>query len=101
MPVTQSQLRGEHLEKAVAIFGLIPAAAWLLYFGFRPGSRQGEFQAVIRVFLLGCAVTIPGGLLEHLTGARISHSDVSYAVAVSFGLIAPIEEGLKLLVESV
>ncbi len=51
----------------------------------------------MRVFLLGCALTIPGGMLEYLTGAQITKTDLSYSVAVSFGLIAPIEEGMKLL----
>jgi RsiW-degrading membrane proteinase PrsW (M82 family) len=52
---------------------------------------------VIRVFLWGCALTLPAVLLEKLTNAQISWPTLWQSFAASFFLIAPIEESFKLL----
>ncbi|MFC1835177.1 PrsW family intramembrane metalloprotease [Thermodesulfobacteriota bacterium] len=52
---------------------------------------------VARVFLAGCLCTMPVLLVEHLTDATLVQDDLLAAARVSFLLIAPAEELLKLV----
>ena len=68
-----------------------------MYAFFKGRARSKTFSNVFRVFLWGCASTIPTGLIEHLTGAGLIQETILRSAAVSFFLIGPIEEGFKLL----
>jgi RsiW-degrading membrane proteinase PrsW (M82 family) len=74
----------------------LPGVLWLAYFFFRRGRWSISFGNVCRVFLWGCACTIPAGLLEHITDARVDHEGFAWSAAASFLLVAPIEEFFKL-----
>lgn len=52
---------------------------------------------MVRVFLWGCVLTVPAGLLEHITNARVEQETLLQSARVSFLLIAPVEEFFKLL----
>ncbi|MBI5251572.1 MAG: PrsW family intramembrane metalloprotease [Desulfomonile tiedjei] len=89
--------RGESLELPYAFLGLIPGAAWLLYFHWTKGRHQRSFTNVLRVFLWGCFCTLPAGIIEHVTGAGLRQDTVLSSAAVGFLLIGPIEELSKLV----
>jgi protease PrsW len=55
------------------------------------------FGRIIRVFLLGCACTLPAILVEQMSGATLRQDTITKSVLVSFFLIAPIEEFFKLI----
>lgn len=93
----QSQLRGRRLEYAYAILGFLPSLLWLLYFYRRDRSRPRSFRIVLRVFLYGCASTIPTFLTGQITGATILKETLFESAVASFCLIAPSEEFFKLL----
>jgi RsiW-degrading membrane proteinase PrsW (M82 family)/RNA polymerase subunit RPABC4/transcription elongation factor Spt4 len=52
---------------------------------------------VVRVFLAGCACTIPVGVIEHATGAGLVQDTLFRSGTMSFLLIAPLEELSKLV----
>lgn len=90
-------MRGDDLDKAYVILGVIPGLAWLTYFWLRGAGGNGSFSRMVRVFLLGCICTVPAAILERLTGATLVQETVGRSVAVSFLLVAPLEEFFKLV----
>jgi protease PrsW len=79
------------------MLGLVPGAVWLTYCYWKGRGRRKSFSPVLRVFLWGCASTLPTGLIEHVTGAGLMQETILRSAGVSFFLIGPIEEGFKLL----
>ncbi|MEW6111451.1 MAG: PrsW family glutamic-type intramembrane protease [Thermodesulfobacteriota bacterium] len=92
-----SQFRGDVLEYLYLILGLVPALAWLAYFYRKDPYRPWSFDNIGRVFLWGCLCTVPAAIFEHLTQASVGPGSLWRSFGLSFLLIAPIEEGLKLL----
>lgn len=70
---------------------------WLAYFYARGSRYRQSFGNVLRVFMWGCAVTVPAVIVEGLTGAGLIRGPLIHSTAVSFFLIGPIEEFFKLL----
>ncbi len=89
--------RGRTLDNWSLVLGMVPGLVWLAYFSRKSLRPYRHFRHVLRVFLWGCAVTVPAGLLEHLTHARVEQQSLEQSIAVSFLLIAPLEEAFKLL----
>jgi protease PrsW len=85
------------LDLPFAFLGLIPGAAWLLYFYWKSGRYSSSFSNVLRVFVWGCFCTIPAGVVEHVMGAGLRQDTLLTSTAVGFFLIGPIEEFSKLL----
>lgn len=94
---SQSQSRGQRLEYAYAILGFVPSLLWLLYFHRRGSGRPRSFPVVVRVFVYGCASTIPTFVVGQITGASIIKETLLESAIASFCLIAPSEEFFKLL----
>lgn len=92
----QSQWRGESLSIPYPLLGLVPGIAWLIYFCGKDRRRRYSFSNVLKVFLWGCAVTLPTGVVEQATGAALKQETLWASAAVSFLLIGPVEESLKL-----
>lgn len=76
--------------------GLVPGIIWLIYFYRKARGRPGFFENIGRVFLAGCACTIPVGIIEHITGAGLIQDTLLRAGLMSFLLIGPLEELSKL-----
>jgi len=93
----QSQFRGDELKASYVLLGAVPGLAWVLYFYWKDGRGSSSFHNIARVFLCGCACTIPAALVEHVTDARVDQETLLRAGMTSFFLIAPIEEFFKLL----
>jgi protease PrsW len=89
--------RGAELEKTLPILGLLPGLIWLLYSRWRCGYRPRAFENLVRVFVWGCACTIPAYFAETVTGAMLRSHSLVHAGISSFFLIAPTEEFFKLL----
>ena len=75
----------------------MPGVLWLLYFWQKERGRRKTFASLFRVFLAGCACTVPAAAIERLTGAGLTQPTLASSAAVSFCLIAPLEELAKLL----
>jgi protease PrsW len=88
---------GEKLEKLPAIVGLAPGALWIAYWIIKRSHYPRARANFIRVFLWGCAATIPTLAIEQLAGAGIEHRSLTAAAATSFLVIGPVEELFKLL----
>jgi protease PrsW len=69
---------------------------WLAYFYRKAHGKRRSFWNVVRVFLAGCACTIPVGIIEHATGAGLVQDTLLRSGTMSFLLIAPLEELSKL-----
>ena len=82
---------------ALPILGLVPGLLWLLYFYRRAGHNPRSFANVGRVFLWGCACTIPTFIVENVTGAGLRQETLVRSAEASFLLIGPIEEFFKLV----
>ena len=79
------------------ILGLVPGLLWLWYFHRKAGHNSRSFANIARVFLWGCACTIPTFIVENVTGAVLPVRKTSLRSAeMSFLLIGPIEEFFKL-----
>jgi RsiW-degrading membrane proteinase PrsW (M82 family) len=89
--------RGESLDTVYAFLGLIPGAAWLLYFRWRSWRYSTSFLSVLRVFLWACFCTILAGVVERVVGASLPQETLLNSALVGFFLIAPIEECAKLI----
>jgi len=89
--------RGKALDNWLLLLGIVPGLAWLAYFSRKSLRPYRQFRHVLRVFLWGCAVTVPAGLLEHWTHARVEQQTLTESIIASFLLIAPLEEAFKLL----
>ncbi len=81
---------------ALPILGLTPGLIWLWYFHRKAHNNLRSFENIIRVFLCGCACTIPTFVVENLTGAGLRQPTLLRSAEVSFLLIGPIEEFFKL-----
>jgi protease PrsW len=79
------------------ILGLVPGLLWLWYFHRKASQNQRSFANIGRVFLWGCACTIPTFVLENVTGAVLPQENLVSSAEVSFLLIGPIEEFFKLV----
>jgi RsiW-degrading membrane proteinase PrsW (M82 family) len=89
--------RGAELEKTIPLLGLLPGLIWLAYSRWRRGYQPRSFENLVRVFIWGCACTIPAFVIENTTGAVLGHKDLVHAAVSSFLLIAPTEELFKLV----
>jgi protease PrsW len=85
------------LVTIIPILGLVPGLVWLWYFHRKASQNQRSFANIGRVFLWGCACTIPAFVLENVTGAVLPQEDLVRSAEVSFLLIGPIEEFFKLV----
>jgi len=82
---------------ALPILGLVPGLLWLLYFHRKGGHNSRSFSNVARVFLWGCACTIPTLIVENVAGAGLRQENLLRSAEASFLLIGPIEEFFKLI----
>jgi protease PrsW len=96
-PGLTKSIERNDVVKVLPILGLVPGLLWLLYFHRKPGHNQRSFSNVARVFLWGCACTIPTFVVENITGAGLRQDTLARSAEVSFLLIGPIEEFFKLV----
>ncbi len=75
----------------------MPGILWLLYFYHKQPHRRTTFASLSKVFLAGCACTVPVAFIEHITGATLAQPSLAASTAMSFLLIAPLEELAKLV----
>jgi RsiW-degrading membrane proteinase PrsW (M82 family) len=78
------------------IFGIAPAVVWPVILAVWRPHWAGSLRTLLMVMLTGALSTGPALFLEHSTGAALSQPTLDRSVAVSFLLIAPIEEIFKL-----
>jgi protease PrsW len=90
-------IRGVELEKTLPILGLLPGLIWLAYSRWRSPYQPRSFENLVRVFVWGCACTIPAFLVESATGAMLRDESLLRAGVSSFLFIAPTEELFKLV----
>jgi protease PrsW len=83
------------MQRLLPLIGGLPGLLWLAYWLIRRRFRPGAFGSLIRVFLWGCASTIPTLFLEHFAGANVRQEMLLNAATASFLLIGPIEEAFK------
>jgi protease PrsW len=83
------------MHRLLPLLGLLPGLIWLAYWLVRRRFRPGSFRNFVRVFLWGCASTVPTLLLEHFAGANVRQEMLLNAATASFLLIGPIEEAFK------
>ncbi len=88
---------GEKLQKLLAIVGMAPGLLWVGYWIHRRGHYPRIRANLIKVFLWGCAATLPTLAIEQLAGAGIVQKSLTAAAATSFLVIGPVEELFKLL----
>ncbi|HMK36567.1 MAG TPA: PrsW family glutamic-type intramembrane protease [Desulfomonilaceae bacterium] len=79
------------------ILGLLPGLIWLAYSRWKNGYQPGSFEHMLRVFVWGCACTIPSFFVEQISGAMLRSESLPHAAISSFFLIAPSEEFFKLV----
>lgn len=78
------------------MLALAPGILWLAYHYRADSYRKGRFATVVRVFVWGCACTVPASFLEHILGASVGPGSLVRTLTVSYLLVAPIEEFFKL-----
>jgi RsiW-degrading membrane proteinase PrsW (M82 family) len=88
---------GAKLDKLPAIIGMAPGALWMAYWIIRRSHYPRARANFIKVFLWGCAATIPTLAIEQIAGAGIEHKSLAAAAATSFLVIGPVEELFKLM----
>lgn len=90
-------IRGAELEKTLPFLGLLPGLIWLAYSRWRSRNQPRSFENLVRVFVWGCACTIPAFFVESATGAMLRDESLARAGVSSFLFIAPTEELFKLV----
>ena len=80
----------------MAIIGLMPGMAWLIYFLVKGPIGGGSFDNVARVFVYGLFCTVPANMVESVTGGQLRQETLFQSGVASFLLIAPVEELFKL-----
>jgi RsiW-degrading membrane proteinase PrsW (M82 family)/rRNA maturation protein Nop10 len=96
-PGLTKSIERNDVVRVLPILGLVPGLLWLLYFHRKPGRNKRSFGNVARVFLWGCACTVPTFIVENITGAGLHQDTLVRSAEASFLLIGPIEEFFKLV----
>jgi len=86
-----------HLRFFYTLLGLAPAIVWLFYFSLKKQRIVHSWGLMARVFLWGCASSLPALAIEVYTGAQLHHEELLRSAVASFFIIAPTEEFFKLL----
>ncbi len=76
---------------------MLPGLIWVTYCYCARHSRSQPFALTAQVFIYGCASTVPAAVLQHVLGGGFSRTDPVQATAVSFLLIGPTEEFVKMM----
>jgi protease PrsW len=89
-------MRGAELEAAYPFLGVLPGVAWLAYFYYKGRHRPDSSAHILRVFLWGCACTLPTMLVELYTNMGLLRGTILGSGPLSACLVGPIEEFFKL-----